>query len=63
YNVGEDIKIKLQLYNGYGDKVKRGGDDIRIRIYERIIMEEFSEFRERVVYLNIWDMNMSLINP
>ncbi|KAK6166336.1 hypothetical protein SNE40_023057 [Patella caerulea] len=34
YKVGEDIQIKLQLYNGYGRKVKRGGDDIRIRMFE-----------------------------
>ncbi|XP_055956269.1 NXPE family member 3-like, partial [Patella vulgata] len=34
YEVGEDILIKLELYNGYGDKVKRGGDDVRVRMVE-----------------------------
>ncbi|KAK6179871.1 hypothetical protein SNE40_012128 [Patella caerulea] len=34
YKVGEDILVKLEVYNGYGDSVKRGGDDVRVRMVE-----------------------------
>ncbi|KAK6167826.1 hypothetical protein SNE40_021764 [Patella caerulea] len=34
-------------------------NDFNCPFFEKIMMEEFYEFRERVVYLNMWDMNMA----